>query len=147
MVLNEDVIPTLSKDAPPTWVAYYSLLSKKPTRTAAIMLPVTNGSPTNWDNLYTALKEVDKLRESVYCDGKTIVTFDLQLYIKAIQLQEKVDIKSNFVFRIGELHIVFCVLKVIGKVIDGSGLDQAFKKPVRLRSHFLIRILKVTFVR
>ena len=29
-----------------------------------------------------------------------------------------------FVFRMGELHVVFCTLKVIGKLIDGSGLDQ-----------------------
>ena len=93
-----------------------------------MMLPVTNGSPTNWDNLYTALKEADKLRESVYCDGKTIVTFNLQLYIKIIQLQEKVDIKSNFVFRMGDLHVVLCVLQVIGKLIDGSGLLQAFEE-------------------
>ena len=71
--------PTLSKDVP-TWAAYNSLLSKKPTRTAAMMLPVTNGSPANWDNLYTALKEADKLRESVYCDSKTIIAFDIQLY-------------------------------------------------------------------
>ena len=76
-----------------------------------MMLPVTNGSPTDWDNLYTALKEADKLQKLVYCDGKTIVTFDLQLYIKAIQLQEKVDIKSNFVFRMGELHVVSVYLK------------------------------------
>ena len=41
---------TLSKDVP-TWAAYNSLLSKKPTRTAEMMLPVTNGSPTYWDNL------------------------------------------------------------------------------------------------
>ena len=63
-----------------------------------MMFPVTNGTQTNWDSPYTALKEADELRKSVYCDGKTIATFDLQLYIKVIQLQEKVDIKSNFVF-------------------------------------------------
>ena len=28
----------------------------------------------------------------------------------------------------GELHVVFFVLKVIEKVIDGSSLDQAFKE-------------------
>ena len=49
-----------------------------------MMLPVTNGGLANWDNLNTALKEADKSRESVYCDGKMIVAFDLQLYIKAI---------------------------------------------------------------
>ena len=60
-----------------------------------MLLPVTNGSPTNWNNPYTALKEADKLREPVYCSSKTIVTFDLQLYNKAIQLQEKVDIEQG----------------------------------------------------
>ena len=49
-----------------------------------MMLPVTNGGLANWDNLNTALKEADKSRELVYCDGKMIVAFDLQLYIKAI---------------------------------------------------------------
>ena len=126
--------PILSKDVP-TWAAYNSLISKKPTRTAAMMLPVTNGSPTNWHNLYIALKEADKLRESIYCDGKTIVTFDLQLHIKAIQLQEKVDIKSNFVFRMGELQVIFCVLKIIGKVLDGSGLDQAFEEADKITNN------------
>ena len=62
--LMKTLSPTLSKDVP-TWAAYNSLLSKKPTRTAAMMLPVTNGCPTNWDNLYTALKEADKLQESL----------------------------------------------------------------------------------
>ena len=51
--------PTLSKNVP-TWASYSSLLSKKPTKTAAMMLPVTNGSPTNWDNLHAALQDGDK---------------------------------------------------------------------------------------
>ena len=36
-------------------------------------------------------------------------SFDLQLYIKAIRLQVRPEIKAGFVFRIGELHVVFCV--------------------------------------
>ena len=40
------------------------------------------------------------------------------IYIK------KADIHDNFVFRMGELHVVFFVLKVLGKLIDRSGLDQ-----------------------
>ena len=39
---------------------------------------------------------------------------------------KKPDIRDNFVFRMGELHVVFYVLKVLGKLIDGSRLDQAF---------------------
>ena len=37
-------------------------------------------------------------------------------------LQQKPDV----VFRMGELHVVFCALKVIRKLINGSGLDQIF---------------------
>ena len=42
-------------------------------------------------------------------------------------LQQSPDIRNGFVFRMGELH-VFRALKVIGKLIDGSGLDQIFDK-------------------
>ena len=41
-------------------------------------------------------------------------------------LQQRPDIQSGFVFRMGELHVMFCALKVMGKLIDGSGLDEAF---------------------
>ena len=60
------------------------------------MLPVINGSPTEWQNLYTAIKEAEKLRQCVWSDGKTVISFDLQLYIKAIRLQQKPDIRDNF---------------------------------------------------
>lgn len=62
--------------------------------------------------------------------GTTIITFDLQLYIKATRLQKKIDPERGFVFHVSyfELHIVYCVLKVTGKTIDKSGLDQAFEE-------------------
>ena len=41
-------------------------------------------------------------------------------------LQQRTDIQNGFVFRMGELQVVFCVLKINGKLIDGSGLDQIF---------------------
>ena len=62
----------------------------------------------------------------MWSDEKTVISSDLQFYIKAIHLQQKPDIRDNFAFRMGELHVVFYVLKVLGKLIDGSRLDQAF---------------------
>ena len=80
--------------------------------------------------IHTALIRL-MLRESVFCDGKTINSFNFQLYIKSICLQEKMNIKNvHLVFRVGELHVAFCALKVIRKLIDGSGLDQSFKETV-----------------
>ena len=58
-------------------------------------------------------------------DNKTIISLDLQLYAKALQLQSRNDVANNFVFRPGELHIVFAFQHAIGKYIDSSGLDQA----------------------
>ena len=39
-------------------------------------------------------------------------------------MHSKNEIKDNFIFRLGELHIVFAFLKVLGKYINYSGLDQ-----------------------
>ena len=123
--LMKTLLPTLSRDAP-TWAAYDSILGKKTPKTVVMMLPVINGNPTAWGNLCSVFKEAERLRRSVYSDDKTIISFDIQLYIKTTRLQERNDVKNGFVFRMGELHVVFCALKVIEKLIDGSGLDQAF---------------------
>ena len=117
--------PSLSAKVP-TWAAYNSLLTSATVTTTVSMLPITNGSLTLWENLYTAMKETEKIRKHIYQDGKTIISFDLQLYIKAIMLQQRPDIQNGFVFRMEELHVVFCALKGIGKLIDGIGLDQIF---------------------
>ena len=41
-------------------------------------------------------------------------------------VQQRPDIENSFVCRMGELHVLFSALKVIGKLIDGSVLDQIF---------------------
>ena len=56
-----------------------------------------------------------------------MITIDLQLYIKFIQLQEKGEkIRGKFIFRIGELHTLFPMFLAVGKYIDESGLDGIF---------------------
>ena len=58
---------------------------------------------------------------------KTIVTFDLQLYFNALQLESNSKI-GNFLIRPGKLHVVFTAFKVLEKVFDGSGLDKAVEE-------------------
>ena len=41
-----------------------------------------------------------------------------------MELRSSNEIKNNFISRLGELHIVFRFLKVLGKYINCSGLDQ-----------------------
>ena len=125
--LIKSLSPSLSKIVP-LWAACNSLVGNVSTLTSVALLPVLNGSPTEWENIYTAIKETQDLSKNIYPEGKTIISFDLQLYIKAIRLQVRPEIKAGFVFRMDELHVVFCVLKVLGKMIDESGLDQVFEE-------------------
>ena len=39
---------------------------------------------------------------------------------------QKPLVANNFIFRLGKLHVVFAILKVIGKYIERSGFDQIF---------------------
>lgn len=43
-----------------------------------------------------------------------------------MQLEIQDSINPDSVFHLGELHIIFDYLKVIGKYIENSGLDQIF---------------------
>lgn len=110
----------------PTWAAYNSLLMDKEQPTICQGLPLYPSSPTDWSTLYTSLKVVQGLNVVATGSRRTIITLDLQLYSKCIQLREDNAIKQNFIFRLGELHIVFAMLKVLGKYIECSGLDSLF---------------------
>ena len=117
---------TQSVNEVPTWSAYNSLIKEAHVKTTHCALPLLQGNPTDWLYLYTALKSAQNLNATVSSAEKTIVSLDLQLYSKCIQLQSNLEISKQFIFRMGELHIVFAVLKTLGKIIDGSGLDQSF---------------------
>ena len=96
----------------PTWNAFNTL--------------VHEAKPLTTFLLTTADARKPKIRMSNSPEWKTIVTLDLQLYSKCIQLQSRQDISPNFVIRMGELHVVFAFLKATGKHINNSGLDTAF---------------------
>ena len=53
---------------------------------------------------------------------------DLQLYAKCFKLQDNESIRYQFLFRLGQLHILFAMLKVIDKNINFSGLGEVFIK-------------------
>ena len=78
--------------------------------------------------MLTSLKEFQKVNNSLAPGSSTIVTFDLQLYSKSIQLQLNSDLDDSFVIRLGELHVVFTAFKCLGKLINDSRLNQAFKE-------------------
>lgn len=111
----------------PTWAAFNSLTNNKEIAiTNYCTIPLLHGSPTDWSNLYTALMISQGISVTCNPGHKTVISLDLQLYTKCIQLQSRDEIRYDFVFRMGELHVTFAMLKVIGKYIDASGLDESF---------------------
>ena len=49
------------------------------------------------------------------------------MYNIALQLREADEnIRGQFIFRPGELHVIFWALVALGKYIEGSGVDQAW---------------------
>jgi len=113
-----------SESVSPTWAAYNSLITDALPITIYCGLPLYPAPPTDWSNFYAALKICQNI-SAVTCPGrKTIISLDLQLYSKALQLQSRDEVSRNYVFRPGELHVVFAFLHAMGKYIECSGIDQ-----------------------
>ena len=68
----------------PTWPAFNSLISERPTISICQGLPLYPSPPTDWSTLYKTLKIVQGINVEVSGNQKTIVSFDLQLYSKAM---------------------------------------------------------------
>ena len=115
------------------------MITKENLRATFCSLPIIFGIPTEWDNLFSSLKEVQQLNDLLSPGTQTIVTFDLQLYSKALQLESNSEI-DNFVIRLGELHVVFTAFKMLGKIIDGSSLDKAFEEALIYGSNAIEQI-------
>ena len=116
------------KDVMPTWAATRSLLLSKTqesiTRTnTEVIAPLFKTSPTDITTLYTVLMLTQGVSAVVVGpERKTIITLDLDLYSRALQIQQTVG-NTNWVLRAGVLHIVFAALHALGKTLDGSGID------------------------
>ena len=92
---NDDIVWTLMKtlnndlaENIPTWSAYNSILAdKKPTNTHCILL-IIQGTPTGWSNLYSATAASAKLNVNIGQSSKTILSRDLQLYMKSFNYNQ-----------------------------------------------------------
>ena len=115
-------------EAMPTWAATKSLLMSQSTShhrltNTEVITPLYKTSPTDYGTLYTVLALTQIISSVVVGpERKTIITLDLDLYSRALQIQQAVG-NNNWVLRAGVLHIVFAALHSLGKTVDGSGID------------------------
>ena len=113
----------------PTWTATQHLLAKHkqesdPVKTnTEVVSPILQTSPTDWGTLYTVLCMAQNISAVVVGPNhRVVITLDMDLYKRAIQLQESVKNK-HWLLQPGHLHKFFADLHALGKVIEGSGLD------------------------
>ena len=71
----------------PAWSAYNSILADKKLTNTYCILPIIQDTPTDWSNLYSAIAASAKLNVNIGQSSKTIISLDLKLYMKCIQLQ------------------------------------------------------------
>ncbi len=112
----------------PGWEAYNSLLSTSQPVTQVGALPLLPEVAHNWSTLLTVMMQARKLKElAVGDDHPTIISFDLALYEKVVQLLDsRPDLQVQFVPRMGELHVVMASLRALGTSIENSGIDDAW---------------------
>ena len=85
-ILMKTLYNDLAKNIP-TWAAYNSILADKKATNTHCILPIIQGTPTDWSNLYSAIVPSAKLNLNIGQSSKTVIQLDFQLYTKCIQLQ------------------------------------------------------------
>ena len=111
-----------------TWAATNSLLLSQSSQShgrtnTEVIAPLFRTSPTDYATLHTVLMLTQGISAVVVgSERRTIITLDLDLYNRALRLQQSVG-NCNWILRAGVLHIAFAALHALGKTIDGSGID------------------------
>ena len=113
----------------PTWSATKSLLllhqgGKLPPKiNSEVVTPLFRTPPTDLATLYTALKLTQNISAIVVGpERRTLITLDLDLFNRALQIQVSTKNK-NWILKPGGLHLCFAALHALGKQVEGSGMD------------------------
>jgi hypothetical protein len=113
-------------DVMPTWAATKSLLQSRQHvnhTISEVVAPLFKTSPTDYATLYSVLTLTQEISAVVVGpERRTIITLDLDLYERALKIQQSVG-SNSWVLRAGELHICFAALHELGKYLEGNGLD------------------------
>ena len=88
------------------------------------------GPATSYDTIYTALKRVQGITNWTHSETeKAIISLDLDVCEKVYLLVHGCeDLCNRYIIRLGELHIVFAMVRAIGTYIEGSGIGQSWVK-------------------
>ena len=112
----------------PGWAGYKSLVSPGQSVTRVGALPLLPEVAHEWPTMLTVMLQASQLNKLVVGqDHPTVITFDMALYEKAVQLLDaRPNLKNEIVPRLGELHTVMAALRALGTSIENSGIDDAW---------------------
>jgi len=130
----------------PGWAGYNSLLSESKPLTKVGALPLLSEVAHEWSTLLTVIMQASQLtRLAVGEDHPTVISFDMALYEKVVQLLDaRPDLKRTVVSRLGELHVVMAALHALGASMENSGIDDAWIEAYFYGSATTRQILKCT---
>lgn len=113
------VIKAQDSDFPhPNWNGWMKSIHADNTRqsTQIDFLPVIEGDPNDLNTIFTTLKECMRLS----ADRVTIVTFDLPIWLKAVDIIKQANL--SVIPRLGGFHLLKSYLGSIGNIMEDSGL-------------------------
>ena len=112
----------------PGWAGYKSLVSYGQSVTRVGALPLLPEIAHEWSTMLTVMLQASQLKNLVVGqDHPTVITFDMALYEKAVQLIDaRSSLKNEVVPRLGELHAVMAALRALRTSIENSGIDDAW---------------------
>ncbi|KAI4802446.1 hypothetical protein KUCAC02_020282 [Chaenocephalus aceratus] len=85
-------------------------------RTQIDFLPIIEGDPNDLNTIFTTLKECTRLS----ADRVTIVTFNLPIWLKAVDIIKQTNLP--IIPRLGGFHLLKFYLGSIGNIMEDSGL-------------------------
>ena len=109
----------------PGWSGFNTLTYPSiPVKTMIGYHPMIHAEASNFSTLYTLMKLAQKICESTG-QRDSVITFDLDLYAKAKQLQMRYPNEfKDTVIRMGGFHIALNYLALLGKKYAQSGLED-----------------------
>ncbi|GBN52973.1 hypothetical protein AVEN_47393-1 [Araneus ventricosus] len=94
-------------------------------KSALIPFPFVNLQPSDPTSINTCLHfAAEECRKQ---QQRCIVTFDLSLFIKAIDIvsqADEIDELSNVIIRLGGFHMLMSYMEAVDKIMGGSGLEE-----------------------
>ena len=102
-------------------------------------LPLLPEVAHEWSTMLTVMLQASQLKSLVVGqDHPTVITFDMALYEKAVQLLDaRPNLKKEVVPRLGELHAVMAALRALGTSKERTlasmmhGLRQIYMGPLQ----------------